>query len=264
MAKKKVTIEAGPLRKVYVYTPPMPRDTERKRAERKKITTRAQKELNKKTAYGTLENILACNFSACDLWVTLTYDEQHKPKNRKAALKCIRAFIRAYREERKRRGKDFVYIYCTEEKTTNGRLHHHMVINATGPEDLETICAFWKNCEPQAIEVKRFAEGFENIQDAYLSRAQYMTKEYDEKPNGAQTWSGSKNLKRPITRREWIKDNEVIDFPPDADPRSRSIERYQNDFGEFIYLKYLILQQRPGAAAGIVSPAGPERATARL
>lgn len=248
--KKKITIEAGPLRKVYMFTPPLPRDTEKARRAKSKITSEAQRKRNHKTAAEHLEEILYCNFVPHDLFVTLTYAPGQEPSTRKEAKANIKKYIRILRMERKRRGLPFLYVYNTESKHNEGRYHHHLVINATGPNDLETIISLWQYGEPAQQDVQRLAEG-ETSGRTFYDIAQYMTKEYETKSpldNGSQIWSGSRNLARPAKPQiEWIDENESITIPPEA----RSIEKHetQNEYGIFIYLKYIMPMppQEPGA-----------------
>ena len=142
MAKRKKTIIAGPIVKAIIYTAPEPQDGKRARAEKSKMTSAAQKAMNDKTARGRLEMLLAANFTGRDLFVTLTYRDADLPGSRAAAVKLLRAFIKALRQHRKARGQDLKYIYTTEEKHGEARLHHHLVINSTGA-DIEVIRSLW-------------------------------------------------------------------------------------------------------------------------
>jgi len=142
MAKRKKTIIVGPIVKTIIYTAPEPQDGKRARAEKSKMTSAAQKAMNDKTARGRLEMLLAANFTGRDLFVTLTYRDADLPDSRAAAVKRLRAFIKALRQHRKARGQDLKYIYTTEEKHGEARLHHHLVISATGA-DIEVIRSLW-------------------------------------------------------------------------------------------------------------------------
>ena len=237
MAKKKVTIEAGNLRKVYVYTPPMPKDGARARAERSKITTAAQKKLNYKTAQGKLELLIACNFSANDLFVTLTYDDNHLPKTRKEALKNIKHFIRQLREIRQKQGKPLKYIYNTEDKHGAGRFHHHIIINSVDDKDMETLISMWNYSEEQGVDIERLMKRKTDGRQ-FIDIARYMTKEAaEEKPNDTRMYVCSRGLKRPKKYYEWIKDNETVIIPRNAELLEH--EALVNQWGEFIYYKYI-------------------------
>ena len=154
MAKRKRVITAGRLVKEVIYTVPQPRDGERVRAGRSKLTTAAQRALNYRTAQGHLEMLLAANFDQKDLFCTLTYRNDCLPEKLAEAKKRIRAFLRLLRKERRRHGLDLKYVYVTEGKHGDIRYHHHLVINATSPADLEMICSLWQYGE---VDVKRIA-----------------------------------------------------------------------------------------------------------
>ena len=142
MAKRKKTITAGCIVKTILYTAPEPRDGERARAEKSRMTTAAQKAMNDKTARCRLEMLLAANFVGKDLFITLTYRNADLPTTRAAAVKNVRKFLKQLREHRKARGQVLKYVYTTEEKHGAARLHHHLVINAT-ERDIETIRSLW-------------------------------------------------------------------------------------------------------------------------
>ena len=76
---------AGRLVRAVCYTQVLSTDTPRARAEKAKCSTAARRKLNYRFAYQKLQMQLAANFTRRDLYVTLTYDDEHLPPNRKAA-----------------------------------------------------------------------------------------------------------------------------------------------------------------------------------
>ena len=142
MAKRKKTIIAGQIVKTIIYTAPEPLDGKRARAEKSRMTSAAQKAMNDRAARGRLEMLLAANFTGKDLFVTLTYRDEDLPPNRATAVKLLRGFIKTFRTHRKARDQELKYIYTTEEKHGEARLHHHLVINGTGA-DMEIIRSLW-------------------------------------------------------------------------------------------------------------------------
>ena len=91
MAKRKKTITAGRIVKTILYTAPEPRDGERARAEKSRMTTAAQKAMNDKTARGRLEMLMAANFTKRDLFVTLTYRPGNLPAKLAIAVRaCLK------------------------------------------------------------------------------------------------------------------------------------------------------------------------------
>ena len=229
MAKRKRVITADRLVKEVIYTVPQPRDGERVRAGRSKLTTAAQRALNYRTAQGHLEMLLAANFDKKDLFCTLTYRDDCLPEKLAEAKKRIRAFLRLLRRERCRHGLDLKYVYVTEGKHGDKRYHHHLVINATGPADLEMLCSLWQYGD--MVDVKRI-EGRE-----YIDVARYITKENaEDKPVGAQMWTRSRNLVLPTVESYFVPDDETVQPPPGAHVLER--EEKQNEYGSFSYLKY--------------------------
>lgn len=235
MAKRKKIIRAGRLVKTVVYTVPQPRDSEHVRAAKSRITSAAQRALNFRTAQGRLEMLLAVNFGPADLFCTLTYRNEDLPGRLAAAKDRVREFIKLLRQQRKREGSVLKYVYVTEGKHGDKRYHHHLVINATGPADLETICSLWRYGD--VVDVERIDDR------QYIDVARYITKEAaEDKPVGAQMWTRSRNLEKPTVETTWIDDNETIQPPPGAFVLEK--EEKQNEFGSFFYLKYQLPVER--------------------
>lgn len=235
MAKRKKVITAGNLVKTIAYTVPQPRDGEHVRAAKSKMTTAAQRALNYRTAQGKLEMILAANFGPDDLFCTLTYRDDCLPSSHKEAKQRVRSFLKLLRQQRRRHGLDLKYVYVTEGKHGDKRYHHHLVINVTGPDDLETVCSLWPYGD--MVDVERIAGR------QYIDVARYITKENaEDKPNGAQMWTRSRNLVSPKVESYFVPDDEAIQPPPGAFVLER--EERLNEFGSFSYLKYRLPPKR--------------------
>ena len=235
MAKRKKVTTAGQLVKVAIYTAPQPRDTDHVRAAKSKMTTAAQRALNFRTAQSRLEMLLAANFDRMDLFCTLTYRDDCLPEKLAEAKQRIRAFIKTLRRQRRRQGLDLRYVYVTEGRHGDKRYHHHIVINAAGPEDRELICSLWQYGE--ITEVERIAD------HEYVEIAKYITKENaEDRPNGAQMWTRSRNLESPRVESCFVPDDETIAPPPGAYVLER--EEKLNEYGSFCYLKYKLPPER--------------------
>ena len=208
MAKRRKKIIAGDLILEAIYTTPEPRDGEHTRAVKSKMTTKARQSLNLKSARRKLELKISANFKPTDLHVVLTYDNQHLPKDRKSALVCIRKYIDMVRKIRKLKGVQLKYIYVTEGKHGNKRLHHHIIINATG-NDLEVLQSLWTY---GSVNVEYIKAG-QYVDRQYIELATYLTKEEnDSRPTGSQTWTSSKNLVQPIETSEYVNNNTATEF----------------------------------------------------
>lgn len=230
MAKRKKTIIAGPIVKAIIYTAPEPLDGKRARAEKSRMTSSAQKAMNDKAARGRLEMLLAANFTGKDLFITLTYRDEDLPPKRAGAVKLLRGFIKQLRGQRKIRGQPLKYVYTTEEKHGEARLHHHLVINSTGV-DMETIRSLWLYGDVISMEYVG-ERGFETL-------ALYMTKESVEgRPVGAQMWTGSRNLEKPIVEISFVPNDTTLITPAGCHIMER--EERATEFGNYCYIKYRI------------------------
>ncbi|WP_297197489.1 rolling circle replication-associated protein [uncultured Flavonifractor sp.] len=230
MAKRKKTIVAGDLIKTVIYTAPEPRDGPRVRAAKSRMTSAAQKAMNDKTARGKLEMQIAAAFKRSDLFLTLTYRPKDLPANRKGAVINVRKFLRNMREYRKSVGIPFKYIYVTEEKHGDGKLHHHIIMNAT-ERDIETIRSLWPYGDVIDIEYLGCRE--------YVTWAEYMTKEGVEgRQVGAQLWTSSKNLEKPKVTYSYVDNDETLTAPIGAHVLEK--EEKVTEFGSYCYIKYYI------------------------
>ena len=183
--------------------------------------------LNNKV-FADMAMLLAANFTGRDLFVTLTYRPEDLPKNRKAAQDLAKKFIRAMRTHRKARGQGFKYIYTTEEKHGDARLHHHLIINGTG-NDLETIKSLWPYGDIVDIEYLGKSD--------YETWALYMTKEgVSGRPVGAQLWTTSRNLKKPVVRSIYVSNDSAIQAPAGCFVLEK--EEKVTEFGNYSYIKY--------------------------
>ena len=232
MKKRMTKVTAGRLVSVVVYYQPSSADDPATRAAKQRASSEARARINRRYSWQKLEALLAANFGSKDLWVTLTYDDDHYPPCRREAVRRMQNYMRALRAARKIEGADLLYIKNTEsisESGLPGRLHHHAVINGTG-HDYDTIAGLWR--WGSAVEIKPLLDGTHT----YGDYARYMAKEAP--PLGKNGWTPSRNLKRP-TRESWIVDDALTIAPP---PGATVLERTEqhNGWGEYVYLKYLL------------------------
>ncbi|BDF69155.1 hypothetical protein CE91St41_01360 [Oscillospiraceae bacterium] len=231
MAKRKKTITAGNLVKTILYNAPEPRDGERARAAKSRITSAAQKAMNDKTARGRLEMLLAANFTRRDLFLTLTYRPTDLPAQRAQAVKNVRRFLKLLREYRKARGIPMKYVYVTEDKHGAGKLHHHIVLKAT-ERDIEVIRSLWPHGDVVDIEYIGSRE--------YATWAGYVTKEgVQGRPVGAQMWTASRNMVKPKVTTSFAAEDETLAPPPGCHVIER--EEKVTEFGSYCYIKYCVL-----------------------
>ena len=137
------------------------------------------------------------------------------------------------------------------------RLHHHVVINTTGIDDLEEIRSLWQGggyirAEPLDVHY-------------YRELAKYMTKEAREfgrpKP-GERTWRASRNLQKPVVEYIEIPSDSVTLAPPygavDYEPFS---EKNPYGYADCIGARYLLFPEREHIAYSYNQPRERKRNT---
>lgn len=235
---------------------PEPDVTPKRRAARANPTPPAQAFYNDKRSWRELWLLTAENFSRRDWVVTLTYSDEFLPPDKKTAEKNhMSRYVRRLRSSRKRRRQELKYIYVTEGFHGKGhgdileedgyledkRLHHHMIVNSAGPEDLDELRSLWGGggyvrIEPLDI---RYCKAL----------AKYMTKEAREfgraKP-GDRTWKRSMNLTPyQVEYIEIPMDGMALTPPPGAVDYETFHEKNPYGFSDCIGDQYLLFEE-PG------------------
>lgn len=238
MKTKRLTqVRAGRLVTAVLYTQPVSSDAPAARAAKSKISSAARQKLNHKASWQKLEALLATNFDAGDLFVTLTYRDSCLPPTREAAGRCLAKFLQHLRTQRTARGQELLYVKNTEHMTEQGetgRWHHHLVINATG-SDYDEILSLWSRYGDNVDFEYLLGEG-----EDYASRARYLCKE--RPPAGKQAWTPSRGLRRPRRESELVDDSLTLEAPMGATVLER--DQVINSWGSYVYIKYL-LPNRP-------------------
>lgn len=182
-------------------------------------------------AYQKLELLFYANFGIRDLYITLTYDQEHLPRNREEARRIMQAFWRKLRKARKERKENLIYIYVTEHKHGDGRWHHHAVINSTG-DDYDLIRALWGNgsVEFKQLRIDR-EKNFETL-------ARYFCKEQRDKV-GQRLWSCSRNLKKPECETRRVPNETRLSVPKSAAITFEDTGSVVTAYGHYRYIKYL-------------------------
>lgn len=228
--KMKKILTAGALVKEVIYTRAAGREPAKVRAAKRKASTEAQQLMNAKYSWQKLELMLAANFVPGDLVVTLTYDDEHLPKDRAAALARLKKFRADLTAARRKRGQELRMIWTTENVHEGGRWHHHLVVNATG-KDFGEISRFWDcgaDLDIRKLELSRDRN--------YESLARYMCKEARERP-GLRSWSYTRSCRHPEVEVYSVPDDAVLEPPEDATVLEDVAKR--TEYGEFRFLKYL-------------------------
>ena len=165
------------------------------RGKRKKPTSEIQQRLNRRHAEGKLRRLLHTNFTAADLFVTLTFNDAHLPVSVEEAQRLLQNFLRRLKRKYARLGLDAKYIYVLEYGQKHNRLHIHLVL--TGGITRDDLAKLW-GLGSVSAEALHFEK------DGLATLAKYLTKgsDTDERPTWKR-WSGSRNLVQPtVTQRD--------------------------------------------------------------
>ena len=253
MAKAIKHIRAGLLNIEVIGQIPDTVSVREKRAAKKQATCPAKAFYNDKCSWRELELMIATNFTGKDYVITLTYDDDHLPKDKQAGNTLFQKFIRRLRAVRKRRGEEVRYIYVTEGfhgtrtddyygvdgNLEGGRIHHHVVINHTGADDLDELRSLWQYggyIRAEQVDVHYYRE-----------LAKYLTKEAREfgrgKP-GERVWRASRNLSKYEVEYIEIPSNSVtLTPPPGAVDYISFHEKNPYGFSDCIGARYLLYHQ---------------------
>lgn len=228
MAKRRKTIYAGDVVYDVIYTMPPPRIGDIQRKAIRQISAEAIAKWNCKSATRKLEMRMAAGFHLHDLVITLTYREADYPESYTQAQRRLQTMLRQLRRHRQARKQDLWYIYVTEGRHGDHRMHHHVIVNAVGG-DLEIIRSLWRWGEQ--VDLSYVAD------KGYEGWAVYLSKERREASlNGKKMFVASKNCPKPVTEYQITDDGATIEAPPGAVDVVDSCNR--NLFASYRYLKY--------------------------
>ena len=231
MAKKerRKIMQAGRLWMAVQYRAVRTQSSSPFRTARLHVSSPAREALNARQSWQKLRLLLAANFQGDDLVVSLTYRDDALPKSKEEADKRLTAFIRSLRAHRAATGDKLAYIRITEHWHGDGRIHHHMVLNATG-DDYAIIRKLWQRNGDQV--------DFELVRGKGLDYwAHYLTKEPREKGRprvGERTWRASLHMIKPTIQYDFVPEGAPL-FPP---PRAMIVdnETIDNTYGSYHYV----------------------------
>lgn len=157
-----------------------------------KDNNKAQKNLNDKNARKYVERLINKNFNDRDIWLTLTYDDDHLPPDGDidAAIKNMQKYIRRVNYQRGKRGlPNAKYIYVTEyDPDAEIRWHHHIIMD--GMMDMDIVEKCWKQASRN--EVRRLQKD----ENGLSGMSRYMVKE-KKRIKSEKRWNSSQGLQEP-------------------------------------------------------------------
>lgn len=231
--ERRKTIVAGSLWMAVQYTAIRSGDQTARREAKLQISSPARESLNAKLSWQKLMLTLAANYKRTDLVVGLDYREEALPKRREDADKKLTNFIRALRAYRKQQNRELIYVRVTEGYHSGGRLHHHLIINATG-DDYDIIRQLWKK-NADTVDFEPFGS------DGAERWGKYLTKEPREKGRrhvGDRTWRSSINMIKPTVISELVDSRDRL-LPP-AGACVVDNTSCENCYGRFAYIMAML------------------------
>lgn len=238
MAKeRRKIIQAGRLWMAVQYTAIRGDNQGARREVKAQISSPARESLNAKLSWQKLMLLLAANFVSGDLVACLSYRDEDLPVRREDADRRLSNFIRKLRQLRTAAGQPLIYVRVTEGYHSGGRLHHHLIVNATG-DDYAVIRKLWKK-NGDNVDFECFGpEGPERW-------GKYLTKEPREKGRryvGDRTWRASIHMKKPVVTSELVNREEPLQAPAGAFVVDST--QCENCYGRFYHMMAM-LPERP-------------------
>lgn len=182
------TIKSGEMLEADVY-PVWDTCKMRQRAPKQNKSRAAQRKLNHKNAVKKVVRLINTNFTAGrDIWVHLTYDDQHLPDSIEAAQIEMTKYIRRLKNYIKKNNLPALkYLYVTEGGGDTGkRLHHHIVMTFPDRDAAEEL---WRGGGyPRANRLRLNDKRFK-----FEGMSIYISKD----PTGNKRFVTSRNLEKP-------------------------------------------------------------------
>lgn len=210
----------------------------KKRGENVKPSREAVVKNNDRLARKKLTRLLNANFYPGDLLITLTYAGD-PPTVEEAEKECKR-FRRRMKRRYEKQGKEFRWVEVTEYH--NHRIHHHMVVNYI---DQGIITQQWKAGHVRFTPLDR-SRDYKKIAEYFLKETTKTLREPGKEIK--QRWSASRNLVRPIIKREMIEPKAMYESPrafKGYELIEDSINSFTHPFTGIDHLEYTMIATDP-------------------
>lgn len=215
MAQREQTVKSGDWQRVTWF--PVRKSAKGRRRCKAKPTSEIQARLNEQYRQYHFEDLVHCNFTERDIFLTLTYRDDEMPSSADAAKRALQNFFRRIAARCKKRGLPAPkYLYVTERGEKSGRIHHHVFLSCDlSRDEIERI---WGKGYANSRRLEFCETGVAGLVKYTLKSGVHHADEESEKV-GYRTYSGSKNLTKPKKRqndyRIRTKDAAHMDAYPD-------------------------------------------------
>lgn len=214
-----------------------------KREEKEKPTSEAQKRVNQRQAEKNLRRLMAANFKNGDVLVRLDFAK--RPGGSREMQALMAKAIRKLRAEYDRAGEPLKYIYV-KEVGKRGSRHIHMLLS----RDAIDVLTVLRKCWPHGgIHVDPWWTGpnFAKVA-AYFVKYAAKTEKTEGKLIGKR-WYASRNLVKPIVKKQVIKSNrfrEEVRGKPGYIVDEDTIVSGVSEFTGFRYFSYTLIKSGGG------------------
>ena len=194
------------------------------------------KKNNDMLATKMLTRLLNLNFFPGDYHTTLTYAEIVTVEE---ANRQLDNWIKRMRREYKKLGQEFCYIAVTEYK--NHRVHHHVVMNYI---DSRIIDKQWK-CGHIWLSTLDKSRNYRKLAEYLIKETQKTFRDPDNSTK--RRWKPSRNLKRPVVKREWVSISQLFQNLDELKPikgyeiDKESVRKYTNPVTGLEHIEYQMI-----------------------
>lgn len=202
-----------------------------KRAAKKNVTPEKVQKNNDRIALVNLWMLLNANFDSSGAHWTLTYEGDAPGKD--VASRALKKFIRKIRREMKKWDKELKYVMVTEYE--NHRIHHHVVLNT---KDTDLVESCWDHGFVRCTPLDESGD--------YHNLAEYLIKEtnktFRQEGGSKRRYTASRNLQRPVTKREHVNTSELGEEPealPGYYIPKDAVRWYEHPVTGLMHLEYI-------------------------
>lgn len=213
-------------------------DTPYERTEKNKILRPPKDSSVCRTRVDRTERLLAL-FGHEGSMYTLTFDNEHLPKNVKEVRKAWRSMLRRMTMWKE---QPFDYAYWIEGRHGAHRYHLHLILRDSdfSPAEVRFLWKFGSDVDDEPL--------LRHPRDTFRRLAKYLNKEAPDGitiPVGARMWGCSKTLSQKLPPLEcWRSDSGFIDIPDNI--RCSGTYTTVNEFGQYRYAWWIEEKPQPG------------------
>ncbi len=147
---------------------------------------KAQKNVNK--SQKQFIRLVNTNFTSRAYYITLTYKDEYYPNNYEQAIKDRNNYLRRL----KYHNPNVRYIAVTGYGSITGRLHHHLIVDGAGENDILQLWTCGDIARAEHLREHNYYNGVDYGED-YTALACYLH-EHTPKSYNKRRWLQSKNI----------------------------------------------------------------------